>query len=529
MVDKLTQKTQILKISLPYDSPIEDYLLNHYPEIIGHRILHKTLDARNAPKGQKPIHFYQVEVTTETGGLTPKEYQFPNLKDKWKEEKPIIIGTGPAGLFCALWLAEHGISSRLFERGDEASRRMLKIARYWRYGELDSESNVCFGEGGAGLYSDGKLITRIKSPLIHFVMKKMVEFGAPPDTEYLSDPHLGSNKIRTIISKISDYLRSKGCELNFRSTVEELLITRGGSQIQGIKLSSGATHFASKVILAAGHSAKEIYHDLVQKKVSMQNKNFAVGVRVEHPRKLIDRIQYGKFSEDLTLGAARYRLSYHDETVDKGTYSFCMCPGGHVLSSSTDPGGLVVNGMSNFARNSPWSNAALVVAVDATKDANVSTLNPLAGLQFIEAIENKAYQFSKEFATGRELPAQTITDFLEDRRSKFLPKTSTPSDIFSMEMNKILPKFVTEHLKTALKDFQNKMPGFISESGLLIAPETRTSAPLRILRDAKTLESPSHQGLYPCGEGAGYAGGITSAAVDGIKVANSILTQFSLE
>ncbi len=525
MQDNLTQKTQILKISLPYDAPLEDYLHANYPGITELRILHKTLDARNAPKGQKPTYFYQVEITTDIQGLPPKDYQFPDLKTRWKGEKPIIIGSGPAGLFCALWLAEHGIASRLYERGDEASRRMLKIARYWRYGELDPDSNVCYGEGGAGLYSDGKLITRIKSPLIHFVMKKFVEFGAPPDTEYLSDPHLGSNKIRNIISKISDYLRSKGCELYFRAPVTELLMS--GSQVQGIALQSGEKVYASQVILAAGHSAKEMYREVVAKGVAVDQKNFAVGVRVEHPRRLIDRIQYGKFCEDESLGAARYRLSYHDETVDKGTYSFCMCPGGHVLSSSTDPAGLVVNGMSNFARNSPWSNAALVVSVDAKNDAGWSSATPLAGLNFLESIESKAFEASKANATGRELPAQTIRDFLEGRVSKVLPKTSTPSHIFSQDLTAILPDFVSRQLKIALQDFQRKMPGFITEAGLLIAPETRTSAPLRILRDPATLESPSHSGLYPCGEGAGYAGGITSAAVDGIKVAQAMIAKLS--
>jgi uncharacterized FAD-dependent dehydrogenase len=519
MNDKLTQKTQLLKITLPYDESLETYLRTQYPDYHAHRILHKSLDARKANRGEKPTYFYQVELALEATDLGDRSYQFPQVT--WKGELPIIVGSGPAGLFCALWLAEHGIASRIFERGDPASRRMLKIARYWRYGELDIDSNVCFGEGGAGLYSDGKLITRVKSPFIQYVMRKFVDFGAPADTEYLSDPHLGSNKIRSIISKISDFLRSKGCEFYFNAKVTELLMD--GAQIQGVQLSDGLKIYSPHVILATGHSAKEVYHDLVAKKVLLQPKNFAVGVRVEHPRALIDKIQHGSFCDDQILGAARYRLSYHDETTDKGTYSFCMCPGGYVLSSTTNQESLVVNGMSNFARNSPWSNAALVVAVDAIKDAQFSDTNLLAGLNFVESIERKAFASSKASASGRELPAQTIEDFLKDKKSLTLPKSSTPSNLVSVEMKQIFPQFITKHLQTAINEFQKKMPGFISQKAVLIAPETRTSAPVRVVRDEHTLQSPTHAGLYPCGEGAGYAGGITSAAVDGVKVAQAVI------
>ncbi|MDH4468447.1 MAG: FAD-dependent oxidoreductase [Bacteriovoracaceae bacterium] len=516
---KFTRDLGCYQFTLNYDESLEDYLRKNYPNYHAHRILSKSLDARKANAGQKPTFFYQVELATTHQDLSDLSFKFPKIF--WSSELPIIVGAGPAGLFCALWLAEHGIASRIIERGDEASRRMLKIARYWRYGELDSDSNVCFGEGGAGLYSDGKLITRVKSPYIKYVMRKFVEFGAPPDTEYLSDPHLGSNKIRSIISKISDFLRSRGCQFYFNTQVVELLTLK--NEVVGVKLQDGRKLESDHVILATGHSAKEIYHDLVDKKVELAAKNFAVGVRVEHPRALIDKIQHGVFCEDQILGAARYRLSYHDETTDKGTYSFCMCPGGYVLSSTTSKNSLVVNGMSNFARNSPWSNAALVVSVDAVKDAKFSPTNLLAGLNFIEDVEARAFAASKANASGRELPAQTILDFLSDKKSHTLPKNSSPSDLVSVEMKEILPPFILNHLKEALKIFQKKMPGFISEKGVLIAPETRTSSPVRIVRDLVTMESPSHKGLYPSGEGAGYAGGITSAAVDGVKVAQAII------
>jgi uncharacterized protein len=256
----------------------------------------------------------------------------------------------------------------------------------------------------------------------------------------------------------------------------------------------------------------------------MRAKDFAIGVRVEHPRRYIDTLQHGKFCEAPEMGSARYRLSWHDKWSDRGVYSFCMCPGGYVLSSGTEKEGIVVNGMSNYARNSPWSNAALVVAVKAQRDLKDSDL--MSGLRFQHEIEKKAHELSKKYATGRELPAMTIKEFMDGKlNDKPLPKTSSPSGIFKADIRSIFPDFIVEHLKKGLKEFDRDLPGFIYEEGLLIAPETRTSAPLTIIRDQKTLISASHQGLYPCGEGAGYAGGITSAAVDGVKCALSILNQ----
>jgi uncharacterized FAD-dependent dehydrogenase len=259
----------------------------------------------------------------------------------------------------------------------------------------------------------------------------------------------------------------------------------------------------------------------------MKPKDFAVGVRVEHPRRYIDKLQHGQFAEAKEMGSARYRLSWHDKWTDHGVYSFCMCPGGYVLSSGTEKDGLVVNGMSNFARNSPWSNAALVVSVKAEQD--IPEKDMMAGLRFQHEIEQKAYALSKKHATGRELPAMTIKEFMEGKlNDKPLPVTSSPSGLFKADMREIFPAFIIEHLKKGLEEFNRDLPGFIYEEGLLIAPETRTSAPLTIIRNKESLISTSHEGLYPCGEGAGYAGGITSAAVDGVKIALSILKQEKL-
>ncbi|MCM2351686.1 MAG: NAD(P)/FAD-dependent oxidoreductase [Bacteriovoracaceae bacterium] len=511
------------QFQLPFDVELETYVKKTYPEIREYRTISKSLDARGAPRGKKPIYHYILDALVFADDKYPQPETFPKFSPLAK--KPIIIGAGPGGLFCAVRLAEYGVPSIIIERGDEASKRMLRIAKFWRYGELDPETNVCYGEGGAGLFSDGKLITRIKSNLVQYVMEKFVDFGAPAETAYVSNPHLGSNKIRTIITHISDWLRKQGCEVRYNTKVTELLTK--GDKVIGVKLSSGETLYSDHVVLATGHSAQDLYHHLEEIKVAMKAKDFAIGVRVEHPRRYIDSLQHGSFCEAPEMGSARYRLSWHDKWSDRGVYSFCMCPGGYVLSSGTEKDGIVVNGMSNYARNSPWSNSALVVSVKAERDLKDKSL--MAGLNFQHEIEQKAFALSKKYASGRELPAMTIKEFMEGKlNDKPLPKTSSPSGIFKADIRQIFPDFVVDHLKNGLKEFDRDLPGFIYEEGLLIAPETRTSAPLTILRDKSSLISASHKGLYPCGEGAGYAGGITSAAVDGVKCALSILTQEGL-
>jgi uncharacterized FAD-dependent dehydrogenase len=511
------------QFQLPFDVDADNYIKNAYPEIREYRTISKSLDARGAPRGKRPVFLYIIEALVSKNDTYPQQESFKKFSPL--KQRPIIIGAGPGGLFCAVRLAEHGIPSLVLERGDEASKRMLHIAKFWRYGELDPETNVCYGEGGAGLFSDGKLITRIKSDLVQYVMEKFVDFGAPPDTAYISNPHLGSNKIRGIITHISNWLRSQNSEIRYNTKVEELITE--GDKVIGVKLSDGEKIYSDHVILATGHSAQDLYQHLADIKVAMKHKDFAVGVRVEHPRRYIDQLQHGKFCEAPEMGSARYRLSWHDKWTDHGVYSFCMCPGGYVLSSGTEKEGIVVNGMSNYARNSPWSNAALVVSVKSEKDLKDKDL--MAGLRFQHEIEQKAFALSKKFATGRELPAMTIKEFMTGKlNDKPLPKTSSPSGIFKADIRDIFPAFILEHLRKGLEEFNKDLPGFIYEDGLLIAPETRTSAPLTIIRDKESLISQSHQGLYPCGEGAGYAGGITSAAVDGVKCALSIMKQEGL-
>jgi len=506
-----------IQFVLDFEEDVENYLNKRHPKMVDYRILSKALDARGSNRGKRPRYNYHIEIIRAGEKFSGVKEVFKDLGEF--KNKPIIIGAGPGGLFCALRLAEYGIPSILIERGERAHKRMKHIARYWRYGEFNTENNVCYGEGGAGLFSDGKLITRVKSPYVQYVMNRLVDFGAPEETAYISNPHLGSNKIRMLINKISDSLIESGCEIYYNTRVDELLYE--DHSVKGVKLSDGRSLYSDRVVLATGHSAKEMYKHLEDHNVSMAAKDFSVGVRIEHPRELIDRIQYGDFAGSY-LGAARYRLSYENKATHKGTYSFCMCPGGYVLSSGTDADGIVVNGMSNYARNSRWSNSALVVSVKGGED--FSTDKVLNGLDFQRKIEKKAYEKSCELATGKELPAQTLRDFLDGNIGKTaLPKTSTPSGIVEAQLNTILPEFVSSHLRDALIQFDRRMSGFVSKNALLLAPETRTSAPVTILRDKHTLESVSHTGLYPCGEGAGHAGGITSAAVDGVRIAMSMI------
>lgn len=518
-----------VNFSIPYDNDLESFLEKNHSPFADYRILSESLDARGANRGVSPKIQYTIELVQNGEEFDQNIEKFENLGPF--KNPPIIIGAGPAGLFCALRLAEYGIPSLIFERGEKASERMKKISKYWRKGDLDTENNVCYGEGGAGLFSDGKLITRIKSKFIDYVMNKFVELGAPKEVAYLSNPHLGSNKIRLLIGKLTDQLKEKNCTIHYQSRVEELLFDEKNLQkVVGVKVfhldqQRTVNYFSDHVVLATGHSAKEIYHHLNDHKVGMSFKDFAIGVRMEHPRRLIDKLQLGEYAKEPKLNSMRYVLKYHDQKTDRGTYSFCMCPGGHVLSTTTHHGSLVVNGMSNYARNSPWSNAALVVTVKAGIDFEAKN-DPLSGLKFIESIEKKAFDLSHEMKSGKEIPAITIDEFMNNKITDLpLPATSCPSGIFKADFNKIFPPFIINHLKGALLEFEKKLKGLLCKEALLLAPETRTSAPLTILRDKITLMSTTHENLYPAGEGAGHAGGITSSAVDGVKIAESIIQQ----
>lgn len=500
-------------LEVPLEKTLEEVLAWKAPGHGEFRILRKSVDARRRHEAR---WVYSVEIAAAGEKLSTPEFPVPKIAAT-PDEIPIIIGAGPAGLFAALRLVERGIRCRLFEQGSEAGTRIKGINQYWRYGKLDPKNNVCFGEGGAGLYSDGKLITRIKSAEIPYVMHRLVQFGAPAEIQYLSNPHVGSDRIRRVIPKMREYLRAHGCEIHFDTEITELLFE--GKHLAGVKTDRGETFRSAHAILATGHSAVKIIDHLRDLGVTIEGKSFAMGLRVEHPQKLINQIQYRQFAEHPQLGSANYRLTHHDKATGIGVYSFCMCPGGYVLSSGTEPDGVVSNGMSNYHRNSPFANAAVVVTVDHDRHFGP---NIFGGMDLRRQLETRAYEAVRAAGGQRELPAQTLGDFLAGRASKTLREGSSPSGALPVRLDQLLPDEIRANLVEGLRAFNDSMKGFLSDEAVLYGVETRTSCPVRVTRDAETLESVSHAGLYPCGEGAGYAGGITSAACDGIKIAEAI-------
>ena len=507
-------------LKLPINDDLSEHLSWLMPNHGDFRILRQSIDAR---KKHSPHFVYTVEVAESGEKLTTQEFHLKKLnKSSPNTSKPIIVGSGPAGLFAALRLVERGIPCRLFERGSVSQERIKGINRFWRYGELDRKNNVCYGEGGAGLYSDGKLITRIKSEHIPYVLNRLVQFGAPAEIQWLSNPHVGSDKIRRVIPKLREYLLSNGCEIHFDSQVTELIY--GTNCVKGIKTIRGEQFFSDHVILATGHSAEDMLSHLMDSGVFIEGKSFAMGLRIEHPQKTINQIQYREFHSHPKLGSANYKLAHHDDKTGIGVYSFCMCPGGYVLSSGTEPDGVVCNGMSNFNRNSPFANAAIVVSIQHDK---LFGEDRMGGMKLRKELEQSAYNSVQKLGKTKELPAQSVLSFLKLSSENVMKTTSSPSGIAAVKLNELIPDFMYKKLKEGLEVFDKNMRGFISEDAKLYGVESRTSCPLRVTRDPESLESVSHKGLYPCGEGAGYAGGITSAACDGINCADKIFESLS--
>lgn len=505
-----------LKVGL--DEDLEEKLAWLVPQYSQYRVTRKSVDAR---RSQDPHWVYSLDVYEKDE--IPKTESFPvdPIQFTKVSGKPLIIGSGPAGLFAALRLVERGIPCTLLERGSRGEKRIQAINRFWRYGELDLNNNVCFGEGGAGLYSDGKLITRIKSPHIPYVMHRLVQFGAPEEIQYLSNPHVGSDRIRRVIPNLRAYLESHGCEIHFDTAMSELIIKN--NQVVGVRSQCNQVFNSENVILATGHSAEDVLVHLDQQGIAMEGKSFALGLRIEHPQSTINKIQYRKHAERIELGAANYRLADHDESSGIGVYSFCMCPGGFVLSSGTDNNGVVCNGMSNYHRSSPFANSAIVVSID--HDARFSN-QLFGGLEFRQNIERAALQAIQKNGGTKQLPVQNMIDFLSGKLGHAL-KASSPSGVLPVRLDQILPEEITNRIRHSLENFDFRMKGFITKEAQFYGVESRTSCPVRITRNPETFESTSHLGLYPCGEGAGYAGGITSAACDGIRVAEAIAMKLS--
>lgn len=503
-------------IKVGLDEDLDEHLRWLVPNYANFRVVRQSIDAR---KAHKPHFVYSVEVFSSGEPIENKRIIVDRVN--FNGEPVVIIGAGPAGLFAALRLCERGVRCVLLEQGSTTEKRTPAITRFWRYGDLNKRNNVGFGEGGAGLFSDGKLITRIKSPHIPYVMQRLVDFGAPAEIEYLANPHVGSDRIRRVIPKLRARLLELGCEIRFDTKVERLIVS--GREVQGVCLESGEVLSANRVILACGHSAEDMFHHLREIGVHIEGKSFAVGLRIEHPQKLINQIQYRAAAENPKLGPAIYKLAEHDKKTDIGVYSFCMCPGGYVLSAGTDFGGVVCNGMSNYRRNSPFANAAMVVSIDHERNFR----DVFDGLRFRADLEARALELVKRAGAThplKELPAQPLMDFLNNRSGDVLPSSSL-SGVVAAPLHELFDTEFKSAFEAALRKFDQNMRGFLSEQAQLHGVESRTSCPIRITRHEDSLMSLSHDGLYPCGEGAGYAGGITSAACDGIRVAEAIVNE----
>ena len=484
----------------------------------------KSIDARHSQI--KIIMRFKVYI-----GEEPVDEE--NVALTWKKangsKKVIIIGSGPAGLYAAFRLFESGIKPIIIERGNPANRRAKDINQLTVEGELDENSNFCFGAGGAGTFSDGKLYTRSnKRGDIYKIYRIFVEFGANPNILTDAHPHIGTDKLPGIIDRMGQKIQELGGEIHFNTLCTNLITERSNGQLRttGVVVKNLETGEESRitgdaVILATGHSAGNIYKMLAKiEPASLEAKTFAVGVRVEHPRTLIDSIQ---FHGQEMPHAAEYRLTTQVE--ERGVYSFCMCPGGYVVPCATSRDQIVVNGMSSSGRNSQWSNAAIVVErrpedipSQFVQQAQADGCPALAGLYWRTWLE----KLTQENGKGQYAPAQRLTDFLNHKDSKNLPVTSYKPGVVASRLDKWLPQDISTRLQTAFKDFNRSMKGFVCDDALLIASETRTSTPVRILRNKETLECNAIKGLYPCGEGSGYSGGIGSSAMDGERVAKAI-------
>jgi len=427
----------------------------------------------------------------------------------------VVVGSGPAGSWAALRLAEAGVAATVLEQGKPVQPRRRDLALITR-GELTPGSNYCFGEGGAGTYSDGKLYTRSKDRAgVAEVIADLVRFGAPDEIAVEARPHVGSNRLPRVLSGLREHMATLGVQHRFGATFSGL--REQGGRIRSVTLADGDELPADIVVLAVGHSARPVYAWAAAAGIAIERKGIAIGVRIEHPQRLIDELQYGAAASHPKLPAAFYELTA--QACGRGVYSFCMCPGGWIVPAATEPDGVVVNGMSLSRRDSPYANAGLVVSI-STEDFGPAAAGSLAGVELQRQIERAAFRVG---GGGFRAPAQRLGDFLAGRASSEVGGSSYRPGLTATDLSAVLPPFVVEAMREGLRALGGRMPGFLMSDALLIGAETRTSAPVRLLRDPVTLQSPARAGLYPCGEGAGYAGGIISAALDGARVADRIL------
>lgn len=476
----------------------------------------RSLDARS----RKPVYRIMASVfINEAPGQLYPEITYRHVEDK---KKVIIVGFGPAGMFAALRLIELGIKPVVLERGKDVQSRRRDLRAIQQFSIVDPDSNYCFGEGGAGTYSDGKLYTRsTKRGDIKKILSVLVQHGADESILIEAHPHIGSNKLPKIVKAIRETVENFGGEVHFNAKVTDFIIRE--NSIAGVVVNDVQEYTSDAVILATGHSARDIFYLLDKHKLALEAKPFAMGVRIEHPQRVIDEIQYHSKERNPLLPAASYNLTCQIE--NRGVFSFCMCPGGIIIPASTSQDELVLNGMSVSRRDSRFANSGFVVTVNEEDWAKYSGHGPFAGLEYQKEVEKTAFRAG---GNSQRAPAQRVTDFVKGKVSASLPETSYIPGITSAPLNEILPGHISGRLRGALIEFGKKMKGYYTEEAQILAAETRTSSPVRVPRDQESLMHVSIPGLFPSGEGAGYAGGIVSAAIDGDNCASAAAKYISI-
>ena len=528
---------RLTEIKLPLDHPeeaieaaINEKLAIKPEQLVSFNVFKRGYDAR---KKHNIVLIYTLDIELADDKLEAKllakfekdphvrpapdtRYQFVGKAPDNLDERPIVVGFGPCGLLAALVLAQMGFKPIVIERGKEVRERTKDTFGFWRKRELNTESNVQYGEGGAGTFSDGKLYSQVKDPK-HYgrkVIEEFVKAGAPEEIRYVSKPHIGTFKLVSMVEKMRAEIIELGGEIRFSTRVEDLILEKG--ELKGVVLNTGETLMSEHVILAVGHSARDTFQMIYDKGVFVQAKPFSVGFRIEHKQSMIDEARFGPNAGNPILGAADYKLVHHCKN-GRSVYSFCMCPGGTVVAATSEENRVVTNGMSQYSRNERNANSAIVVGIDPERDYPG---HPLAGIDFQRQLESLAFELG---GSDYNAPAQTIGDFLKGKPAGELGdvQPSFTPGITLTDLSKALPDFAVEAIREAIPAFNKKIKGFSSDDGLLTGVETRTSSPINIKR-GKDFVSVNTKGLYPAGEGAGYAGGILSAGIDGIKVAEAV-------